>query len=220
MELDVLYTHIASPPVVTGFFELAQRIANKELPHGADIIVGIHERLLKGRHPLPSTSTSPKPSPPRGPLFPSLDPPGSSYELPTPVVRDLNDTTEPSTSTFLLSPHPFDLSGRSYELPTPVIRDLNDTTEPSTSTFLLSPPSLDPPGSLFGPPTPVVRDLNNTTAHESEPSHVNECNDEPGLSEEPSESSGLLFDAESPDNMMERKKKKMGTAASKKKKKR
>jgi hypothetical protein len=53
MELDVLYTHIASPPVVANFSGLAQRIANKELPHGADIIVGIHARLLKESHPLP-----------------------------------------------------------------------------------------------------------------------------------------------------------------------
>ncbi|KAH0826790.1 hypothetical protein J3R83DRAFT_5209 [Lanmaoa asiatica] len=53
MELDVLYSHIASPPVVANFSALAQRIANKELPHGADIIVGVHARLLKEPHPLP-----------------------------------------------------------------------------------------------------------------------------------------------------------------------
>ena len=59
MELDVLYSHIASPPVVANFAALAQRIANKELPHGADIIVGIHARLLKESYPLPF-----KPAPP------------------------------------------------------------------------------------------------------------------------------------------------------------
>ncbi|KAG9310054.1 hypothetical protein JVU11DRAFT_10097 [Chiua virens] len=47
MELDVLYSHIATPPVVAGFPDLARRIANKELPHGADIIVGIHTRVLQ-----------------------------------------------------------------------------------------------------------------------------------------------------------------------------
>lgn len=51
MELDVLYDHIASPTVVADFSALARRIANKELVHGADIIVGIHTRLLKGPHP-------------------------------------------------------------------------------------------------------------------------------------------------------------------------
>ena len=53
MELNVLYSHIASPPVVANFAALAQRIADKNLPHGADIIVGIHAMLLKERHPLP-----------------------------------------------------------------------------------------------------------------------------------------------------------------------
>ncbi|KAG6369515.1 hypothetical protein JVT61DRAFT_14313 [Boletus reticuloceps] len=52
MELDILYSHIASRPVVANFASLAQRIAHKELPHGADIIVGIHTRLLKERHPF------------------------------------------------------------------------------------------------------------------------------------------------------------------------
>ncbi|KAG6377270.1 hypothetical protein JVT61DRAFT_15053 [Boletus reticuloceps] len=45
-ELDVLYSHIASPAVVAGFPELSRRIANKELPHGAAIIAGIHVRIL------------------------------------------------------------------------------------------------------------------------------------------------------------------------------
>ncbi|KAG9310048.1 hypothetical protein JVU11DRAFT_10091 [Chiua virens] len=48
MELDVLYSLLASPLVVTGFPVLAQRIANKELAHGADVIIGIHTRLLRG----------------------------------------------------------------------------------------------------------------------------------------------------------------------------
>ena len=47
MELDVLYAHIASSTVVAGFPDFARRIANKELPHGADIIIGIHTRLLR-----------------------------------------------------------------------------------------------------------------------------------------------------------------------------
>ncbi|KAI9458726.1 hypothetical protein HD554DRAFT_2317107 [Boletus coccyginus] len=53
MELDVLYSHITSSLVVADFPALARRIANKELPHGADIVVGIHTRLLKEPHPLP-----------------------------------------------------------------------------------------------------------------------------------------------------------------------
>lgn len=92
VELDVLYSHIGSPPVVAGFPALAQRIANRELPQGADIIVGIHERLLKGRHPSPLTPT------PSLPLAPSsgtpLRPPLSFCGPPTQVARDMSDTVE------------------------------------------------------------------------------------------------------------------------------
>ena len=72
MELDVLYSHIASPPVAANFAALVQRTADKEIPHGVDIIVGIHARLLKERQPftlkpassisLPSFSGAPKPA--------------------------------------------------------------------------------------------------------------------------------------------------------------
>ncbi|KAG8217016.1 hypothetical protein J3R82DRAFT_7331 [Butyriboletus roseoflavus] len=62
MELDVLYSHIASTPVVVNFPAFAKRIANNELPHGADIILGIHTRLLKEPHPLPFKSATPGPS--------------------------------------------------------------------------------------------------------------------------------------------------------------
>jgi len=102
MELDVLYTHIASPPVVTGLPALAQRIAHKELLHGADIIVGIHARLLKERFPLPPT---PVPSVPPPPTF-SLPPPvlSEDYELQLqPIAEPSSHTiedelTEPPTS--------------------------------------------------------------------------------------------------------------------------
>jgi hypothetical protein len=47
MELDVLYSQLAPPPVVAIFPALAYHIANKEIPYRADIIVGIHARLLK-----------------------------------------------------------------------------------------------------------------------------------------------------------------------------
>ena len=47
MELDVLDSHIMSSPATSNLAALVQRIANKELPHGADIVIGIHTRLLK-----------------------------------------------------------------------------------------------------------------------------------------------------------------------------
>jgi hypothetical protein len=60
MELDVLYSHIASPPVAANFAALVQRTVDKEIPHGVDIIVGIHARILKERRLLslkPGSST-------------------------------------------------------------------------------------------------------------------------------------------------------------------
>jgi hypothetical protein len=88
MELDVLYAHIESAPVVTGFPALAKRIAHKELLHGADIIVGIHKRLLKERQTLQSAPTPP-PIPP--PHF-SLPAPSSP-----PVAVTANETIENDT---------------------------------------------------------------------------------------------------------------------------
>ncbi|KAI9452035.1 hypothetical protein HD554DRAFT_2200073 [Boletus coccyginus] len=104
MELDMLYAHITSPPVVTGLPTLAQRIAHKEIPHGADIIVGIHARLLKERFPLPSIPTHS--ALPLSPTFSSLPPlaPSEGYELqPQPVSEPPSHTieyelTEPPTS--------------------------------------------------------------------------------------------------------------------------
>ena len=55
----MLYSHIASPPVVENFAVLAERIAHNELPHGKDIIVGIHMRLLKKHHPFSLITAAP-----------------------------------------------------------------------------------------------------------------------------------------------------------------
>ncbi|KAF8554151.1 hypothetical protein OG21DRAFT_1509305 [Imleria badia] len=62
MELDMLYSYIDSPPVVANFAAFAESIVHKELPHGVDIIVGIHTRLLKAHHSfsLKPVSTFPK----------------------------------------------------------------------------------------------------------------------------------------------------------------
>jgi hypothetical protein len=72
MELDILHSHIASPYIVANFAALVQRTADKEIPHGVDVLVGIYARLLKERQPLtlnsgfpislPSFSKPPKPA--------------------------------------------------------------------------------------------------------------------------------------------------------------
>ena len=98
MELDILYAHIASLPVVTGIPALARSIAHKELPHGADIIVGIHARLLKERQPLPSTPTPSVPPPLSSPSFYIPPPhPSDSFGLPPPIVTTDTKPTEPAS---------------------------------------------------------------------------------------------------------------------------
>ncbi|KAI6157085.1 hypothetical protein BKA82DRAFT_4052788 [Pisolithus tinctorius] len=46
MELDLLAQKIASASIVEGFPDLMKRIAQKELSHGADIMIGLHTRIL------------------------------------------------------------------------------------------------------------------------------------------------------------------------------
>ncbi|KAF8431060.1 hypothetical protein L210DRAFT_3561117 [Boletus edulis BED1] len=78
MELDVLCSwRIASPPVVANFPALAQRLVHGELPHGADIIVGIYTRFLNECHPRAL-----KPAPPVPTLVPT------SSGLPELVIPD------------------------------------------------------------------------------------------------------------------------------------
>ena len=47
LELDLLLQKIATPPIVEGLPTLMRRISQKELPHGADVIIGLHTRILR-----------------------------------------------------------------------------------------------------------------------------------------------------------------------------
>ncbi|KAI6113629.1 hypothetical protein EDD16DRAFT_1600797 [Pisolithus croceorrhizus] len=52
LELDLLAQKIASTPIVEGLPHLMRRISRKELSHGADIMIGLHTRILQ-KHYLP-----------------------------------------------------------------------------------------------------------------------------------------------------------------------
>ncbi|KAI6102941.1 hypothetical protein F5141DRAFT_1217509 [Pisolithus sp. B1] len=56
LELDLLAQKIASTPIVEGLPHLMRRIARKELSHGADIMIGLHTRILQ-KHYLPQQPT-------------------------------------------------------------------------------------------------------------------------------------------------------------------
>lgn len=97
MELDTLYFYIATPPVVAKFPALMQRIANKELPHGVDIMTDIYTRFLRALHPfaLSSTSMSPPPAQPSLP-FPISAPRTRPIHvhLPPMTVQELSAKTK------------------------------------------------------------------------------------------------------------------------------
>ncbi|KAF8554150.1 hypothetical protein OG21DRAFT_1484930 [Imleria badia] len=128
MELDVLYDHIASPVVVADFPALARRISNKELVHGADIIVGIHTRLLQEprRHPV-----SLKPAVPPFSLFAGLREP----EL---VKEDVNTGDAPRSEDEDES-GPFPASGPGIQLHPPSSVASAPCPTPQTSPFGIPP---------------------------------------------------------------------------------
>ena len=117
MELDVLYAHIGSPPVVANFSALVRRIANRELPHGADIVVGVHARLLKEHRPLPFRP--PGPAPPT-----SLDGFVVNQVEPEVKARDTDEDSDESGSSHADKPGPLPRSplpplGSTIRMPAP-----------------------------------------------------------------------------------------------------
>ncbi|KAG1903633.1 uncharacterized protein F5891DRAFT_1017510 [Suillus fuscotomentosus] len=51
MEIEILFQNIVTPTVTKDFPMLIQRIASAGLPHGADILTKLHERMLKQHYP-------------------------------------------------------------------------------------------------------------------------------------------------------------------------
>jgi len=51
MQVDILSQHIASIPVIQNIPALVKRIANSQLPHGADIITSLYQKVLLQYHP-------------------------------------------------------------------------------------------------------------------------------------------------------------------------
>ncbi|KAG2064576.1 hypothetical protein BDR04DRAFT_1162411 [Suillus decipiens] len=51
MEIEILFQNIVTPTVMKDFPILIQRIASADLPHGADILTKLHERMLRQHYP-------------------------------------------------------------------------------------------------------------------------------------------------------------------------
>ncbi|OAX32142.1 hypothetical protein K503DRAFT_677382, partial [Rhizopogon vinicolor AM-OR11-026] len=50
MQVEVLLKHIASVPVMQNIPSLIRRIADSQLPHGADIILDLYQKVLLRYH--------------------------------------------------------------------------------------------------------------------------------------------------------------------------
>jgi len=51
MQVEVLLKHIASVPVIQNIPALVKRIAGSQLPHGAEIIIDLFQKILLRYHP-------------------------------------------------------------------------------------------------------------------------------------------------------------------------
>lgn len=112
MELDLLVEKLASPPIVEGLPKLMTRISQKELSHGADIMVGFYRRILQQQHLSGlSDSTTAAPSSPEpaqgssgGAARDSPPHPASPSAPPVAAVPVLGPVISAAPSTMNLSP--------------------------------------------------------------------------------------------------------------------
>jgi hypothetical protein len=68
MEVEILFQNIVTPTITKDFPTLIQRIASANLPHGADILIKLHKKMLRHHYPgvLSPAPTPEKCSPPSG----------------------------------------------------------------------------------------------------------------------------------------------------------
>ncbi|KAG0697502.1 hypothetical protein DFH29DRAFT_1003678 [Suillus ampliporus] len=97
MQVEVLLQHIASVPVIKNIPSLIRRIADSQLPHGADIIIDLYQKILLQYHPLAlALANAPPPPQSDGELEPR-DMPSSSPPHP-PVLEPCTTGTFEATA--------------------------------------------------------------------------------------------------------------------------
>ncbi|OJA12248.1 hypothetical protein AZE42_04081 [Rhizopogon vesiculosus] len=62
MEVESLFQHVTTPTVKKDYPTLIKRIAGADLPHGADVLIQLHEKMLNQHYPRTVSSLS-MPSP-------------------------------------------------------------------------------------------------------------------------------------------------------------
>ncbi|KAG2143597.1 hypothetical protein DEU56DRAFT_910729 [Suillus clintonianus] len=109
MQVDILLQHIASVDVIQNMPSLARRIADSQIPHGADIMIDLYRKMLLQYHPqalalaeAPTERESPRSD---GGLscrgIPSTPPPPASFMNDTspPPAPFMDDTSPPPDDT-------------------------------------------------------------------------------------------------------------------------
>jgi hypothetical protein len=95
MQVEVLFNHIASVPVIQNIPSLVKRIADSQLPHGADIIIDLFQKVLLKYHPQAMALASAPPEEERPPPMISEAP-----TLPLPLPPNLFGSPVAFTSAF------------------------------------------------------------------------------------------------------------------------
>ncbi|KAH7926217.1 hypothetical protein BV22DRAFT_1009619 [Leucogyrophana mollusca] len=119
VQVGLLYQHIASRPVVEGLPALIKRIARGELPHGADIVTELYQRVLLKHYPSALRPAPLEPMPAPLEPVPALFDPGSPLFDPGPPLFDPGPPLfDPGPPLFELAPAPSSLES-SPTLPKP-----------------------------------------------------------------------------------------------------
>lgn len=84
MEVEILFQNIVTPTIMKDFPTLIQRIAGANLPHGADILTKLHEKMLRQHYPRTSSpvpAPAPALAPASAPVPDKCSPPSGPFKF-------------------------------------------------------------------------------------------------------------------------------------------
>ncbi|KAI5993829.1 hypothetical protein F5J12DRAFT_423628 [Pisolithus orientalis] len=114
-ELDLLAQNLATIPVIQGFPQLMRRIAKNELANGADILIGLHTRIIRQHYlSVPNTtSSSTRPAPAL-----SLTPPTTTVPQVQPATTVPLTQLAPTTPSLFHTPPTVASATQPFSFPT------------------------------------------------------------------------------------------------------